>query len=57
MHLLDPTTKSIIGLVLYKRVTSSDGRIHLQGRVFPNEFIMNEDRKVILSSINKALFG
>ena len=57
MHLLDPTTKSIIGLVLYKRVTSSDGRIHLQGRVFPNEFIMNEDRKVILSSINNALFG
>ena len=57
MHILDPNTKSIIGLVLYKRVIGSDGRIHFQGRVFPNEYVMNEDRRALLTNIGEIFFG
>jgi len=57
MHLLDPETKSIIGLILYKRITGSDGKIHLKGRVFPNEFVMNDVRRHILYEIKESFFG
>jgi len=57
MSRLDPETRVIIGLILYRRITGTDGKIHISGRSFANESVTNENRRKVLTEIENALFG
>ena len=51
---LDPETRVILGLILYRRVTETDGSIHVSGLSFPNEPVMNESRRELFNAISNA---
>jgi hypothetical protein len=57
MQKLDLHTRVIIGLILYRRITGTNGIIHIRGRSFANETVMNKNRRKLLTKITNTLLG
>ena len=57
MDKLDPDTRSIIGIILYRRIFGTDKKIHLAGKVFTNENVINEQGRRTLLELQEAFFG
>ena len=50
VSLIDPATRKILGLIVYKRIFTKEGHIALRGRYLPNPF-SQEGKKVLVCKV------
>lgn len=55
VSLIEPRTRRILGLIVYKRIITKEGRVVLRGKIVVNPFSLEEQKSLICKAVGHAL--
>jgi len=55
VSIIEPATRKILGLIVYKRIYTKEGHVALRGKVVPNPFSTNVKKELVCKIIQNGL--